>query len=160
MKKILCLALALVLCLGVPFFLLAVAFSNGNENRALFFETALGTAITVYQYFFFNWMFCAKTTSAMGILPALFHKMPDAENNYGVDGALMSLGLGPEVIEVLYIFAFAAWLALLYYCYPKTKEQTQEEKISDWVLIFRTCMNLGMAIFPLVTAIYIYITLY
>lgn len=146
--------------LGVPVFLLAVAFSNGNENRTLFFETALGTAITVYQYFFFNWMYCAKTTSAMGILPALFHKTPDVENNYGVDGSLMSLGLGPEVIEVLYIFAFAAWFALLYYCYPKTKEQAQKEKISDWVVIFRTFMNLGMAIFPLVTAIYIYITLY
>ena len=146
--------------LGVPVFILAVAFSNGNENRTLFFETALGTAITLYQYFFFNWMFCAKTTSAMGILPALFHKHPEADSNIGVDGVLMSLGFGPEVIEILYIFAFAAWFALLYYAYPREKQQHPKEEINDWVLVFRTIMNLGLALLPFVTAVFIYVVYY
>ena len=38
--------------LGVPVFLLAVAYSNGNENRTLFFETALGVSLTLYHISF------------------------------------------------------------------------------------------------------------
>lgn len=146
--------------LGVPVFLLAVAYSNGNENRTLFFETALGVSLTLYQYFFFNWMFCVKTVNAMGIFPALFHKTPDIESTLGVDGVLMSLGLGPEMIEILYIFSFAAWFGLLYYCHPKNNNQNTKETINNGVVVFRTIMNLGLALLPFVTAIYIYLMYY
>lgn len=147
--------------LGVPVFILAVAYSNGNENRALFFETALGAALTLYQYFFFNWMFCAKTTSAMGILPALFNKKPDANNNLGVDGVLMTLGFGPDVINLLYIFTFAAWAGLLYYSYPrKQKAKIPAEKIKEEVITFRSLINLGLALLPFVTAVFIYVVYY
>lgn len=147
--------------LGVPVFILAIALSNNNENKMLFFETILGLSLALYQYFFFNWMFCAKTTSAMGILPNIFNKWPDTSNNTGVDGVLMSLGLGPEVMNIVYIFTLAAWLIMMYYCFPGRKNQDNiSDPIKKETIIFRTIMNIGLAFLPIVSAIYIYIMIY
>ena len=147
--------------LGVPVFILAIATSKHHKNKMLIFESVLCFALALYQYFFFNWMFCAKTTSAMGFLPIIFNKTPDVLNNTGVDGVLMSLGFGPDVINLIYTFTFAAWFAMMYYAYPNRKENTKlTDPIKNETILIRTILNIGLSFLPIVSAIYIYIMIY
>ena len=144
--------------LALPVLNLSIAMSNGNENKTVLLETLFGVSITLYHYFFFNWMFCAKTTSAMGIIPTIFGKWPEPTNNYGVDSILMSLGLGIDQINLIYIFALAAWIVWLYFCFPRKEKTVHPITINN--LILRTVLNIGLAYLPLVSAIYIYLTVY
>lgn len=144
----------------VPVLVLCIANTKDNENKMLILEAVLCFALGLYQYFFFNWMFCAKTTSAMGFLPLIFNKWPDALNNTGVDGVMMSIGLGPEVVNTIYTLTFVAWFAMLYYVNPKRKQSKEKEPIKKETLVLRTILNIGLSFLPIVSAIYIYIMIY
>lgn len=145
------------LVLSVPFFVLGVFFSNGNENKGLLCETVACSSIVLKQYADYHWVTCTRTVLAMDIVPRLMHFRSGAVSaNISQLTYLQAIPIYNMLVQYNIIPAvmMIAWVTMLILCRPSQRKIAVFEPFSLWTVAFRTTVNMGLALLPLLCAVW------
>lgn len=134
------------LVIAVPVFILAVFFSAGNENKALWCETIACASIVLINYSNFQQCFNMKTIDEIGLLPMLMGKTVQDVSLGAVPNILSKI---PYSIGVFGTFCIFGWILMLFFAKPKQKKYDVFEPMMVSTITIRTLVNLGIAAMPL-----------